>query len=198
MAPSPPTAPRDRLNGYKQVVICVTVGFIVGSLTTSTLSITSSSLGLEMEKELEATKRQLGLTLSELERLKSGLEEEVDRARAESKQLESELAQSQKGGAVFEERDPSFEVVADDNSIMEENIDRRASIVEEVMPQSLLPTYAPEKLPFNVTRSMLRQSRPIVGNTERLHLYLRKLRTGQCTKVLYMGGSGTYCAVESK
>ena len=64
------------------------------------------------------------------------------------------------------------------------------SIIDELIPPNLQPTYAHEKLSFNVTRSMLRQSRPVVGNTERIHAYLRKLHAKKCTTVLFMGGSG--------
>eukprot|EP00584_Thalassiosira_punctigera_P006509 CAMPEP_0172535690 /NCGR_PEP_ID=MMETSP1067-20121228/7582_1 /TAXON_ID=265564 ORGANISM="Thalassiosira punctigera, Strain Tpunct2005C2" /NCGR_SAMPLE_ID=MMETSP1067 /ASSEMBLY_ACC=CAM_ASM_000444 /LENGTH=543 /DNA_ID=CAMNT_0013320631 /DNA_START=244 /DNA_END=1872 /DNA_ORIENTATION=- len=63
------------------------------------------------------------------------------------------------------------------------------SVVEEIIPPNLLPSYAPDKLLFPVTRSMLRQSRPVVGDTERLHAYLKKLRSRTCTFILFMGGS---------
>lgn len=64
------------------------------------------------------------------------------------------------------------------------------SIIEEIIPPNLLPLYAPQKLQFNVTRNMLRQSRPVVGNTERLHQYVRKLHSKKCTTVVFLGGSG--------
>jgi len=64
------------------------------------------------------------------------------------------------------------------------------SIIEEIIPTKLLPLYSHDKLQFNVTRSMLRQSRPVVGNTQRLHTYLKKLQSKQCTTVLFLGGSG--------
>ena len=70
------------------------------------------------------------------------------------------------------------------------NFTTGASIIEEIIPTALLPTYAPNKLQFNVTRSMLRQSRPIVGNTQRLHSYLKKVRSKICTTVVFLGGSG--------
>jgi hypothetical protein len=38
---------------------------------------------------------------------------------------------------------------------------------------------------------MLRRSRPIVGNNDRLHGYIRKLHSKQCTVVLCLGGSVT-------
>lgn len=38
---------------------------------------------------------------------------------------------------------------------------------------------------------MHHNNRPIVGNTERLHIYLSKLRNGICTTALFMGGSVT-------
>ena len=65
-----------------------------------------------------------------------------------------------------------------------------SSFIEEIMPPSLHRLYSPENLRFNVTRSMIRQSRPIVGNTERLHSYLEKLRSQACTSVVFLGGSG--------
>jgi hypothetical protein len=65
------------------------------------------------------------------------------------------------------------------------------SLVEEIVPRELQPTYAPENLQFNVTRSMIRQSRPIIGNTERLHAYIKKLHSKKCTSVLFLGGSVT-------
>lgn len=67
----------------------------------------------------------------------------------------------------------------------------RAPIMEEIIPKNQQHLYAPDKLQFNVTRSMLRQSRPIIGNTERLHLYIKKLHNKQCTTVLFLGGSVT-------
>lgn len=42
---------------------------------------------------------------------------------------------------------------------------------------------------FEVSTTMLRSSRPIVGNTQRLHSFIRKLSAGKCTTVLIMGGS---------
>lgn len=75
----------------------------------------------------------------------------------------------------------------------QKNLDKlhNISVVEEVIPKELQPTYAGENLQFNVTRSMIRQSRPIIGNTERLHAYIRKLHDKQCTSVLFLGGSVT-------
>ena len=61
-----------------------------------------------------------------------------------------------------------------------------------VMPPSLLPEYAPPgALPFNLTMSILRRTRPVVGNTERVRGFLRKLRGGTCTVSLMLGGSVT-------
>lgn len=65
------------------------------------------------------------------------------------------------------------------------------SLIEEIIPPVLQPSYAPENLQFEVTRSMIRQSRPIIGNTERLHAYIEKLHDKHCTSVLFMGGSIT-------
>lgn len=67
----------------------------------------------------------------------------------------------------------------------------KMSLVEVLIPKKLQPVYAPENLQFNVTRSMMRRSRPIVGNTERLHAYIQKLRDKRCTSVLFLGGSVT-------
>ena len=71
------------------------------------------------------------------------------------------------------------------------------SIIEELIPTKLLSLYSHDnllknKLQFNITRSMLRQSRPVVGNTQRLHAYIKKLHSKQCTTVLFLGGSGKY------
>ena len=38
---------------------------------------------------------------------------------------------------------------------------------------------------------MLRQSRTITGNSERLHIFLKKLQSQTCTKILFLGGSVT-------
>ncbi|KAL7538848.1 hypothetical protein ACHAXR_011284 [Thalassiosira sp. AJA248-18] len=65
------------------------------------------------------------------------------------------------------------------------------NVIEEIIPPNLLSSYTHEKLQFNVTRSMLRQSRPVVGNTQRLHSYLKKLQSKSCTTVLFLGGSVT-------
>ena len=62
------------------------------------------------------------------------------------------------------------------------------SIIEEIVPPSLQSFYHDTQ--FNPTRSMLRQSRPVIGNTQRLHSYLEKLRNKECTTVLFLGGSG--------
>lgn len=61
--------------------------------------------------------------------------------------------------------------------------------MDEYIPPNLRNTYEPQAMQFNVTRSMLRQSRPVVGNVQRLHAYLRKLQSKQCTTVLILGGS---------
>ena len=61
-----------------------------------------------------------------------------------------------------------------------------------VMPPSLLAEYGtPGALPFNLTMSVLRRSRPVVGNTERVRGFLRKLRGGRCTASIMLGGSVT-------
>lgn len=65
------------------------------------------------------------------------------------------------------------------------------NVIEEIIPPNLLSLYTHDKLQFNVTRSMLRQSRPVVGNTQRLHSYLKKLQSKSCTTVLFLGGSVT-------
>ncbi|KAL7545010.1 hypothetical protein ACHAWF_008383 [Thalassiosira exigua] len=67
-----------------------------------------------------------------------------------------------------------------------------SSIVNDVVPPALRHLYAPDRLPFNVTRSMLRRSRPVVGNAQRLWHYLEKLRSRKCTTILFMGGSVTH------
>lgn len=66
-----------------------------------------------------------------------------------------------------------------------------SQIIQDIIPQSLLATYSPDKLHFNVTESMLEQSRPIKGNTQRLHSYIKKLRNKECTTVVVSGGSVT-------
>ena len=65
----------------------------------------------------------------------------------------------------------------------------RASLIDEYIPPALRHKYGDAELQFNVSRSMLRRSRPVAGNNERLHAYLRKLRAGRCTTVLVIGGS---------
>ena len=67
--------------------------------------------------------------------------------------------------------------------------DVASAFLEEYIPSSLLYLYTNAKLQFEISRSMLRRSRPVVGNTERLHAYLRKLRAGRCTTTLVIGGS---------
>ena len=66
-----------------------------------------------------------------------------------------------------------------------------SNVIEEIIPPSLLPSYSSENLLFPVSRSMLRKSRPIIGNTDRLHTYIQKLRDCICTTVLFIGGSVT-------
>lgn len=89
----------------------------------------------------------------------------------------------------------NFDGCASKNTVMSSDGRERASlhmsILEEIMPASLLPLYQPKHLRFNVTRTMLQQSRPVIGNTQRLHSYLRKLQSKQCTSVLILGGSVT-------
>lgn len=63
--------------------------------------------------------------------------------------------------------------------------------VDDIIPDKLKSTYASHRLQFNVTTSMLRQSRPVIGNSQRLHAYLKKLQSQQCTTVLFLGGSVT-------
>ncbi|KAL7535033.1 hypothetical protein ACHAXR_006222 [Thalassiosira sp. AJA248-18] len=74
-------------------------------------------------------------------------------------------------------------------TILERSTKPETPFIEEYIPANLLPQYQPQHFQFNVTRSMLRQSRPVVGNIQRLHAYLRKLQAGQCTTVLVLGGS---------
>jgi hypothetical protein len=84
-----------------------------------------------------------------------------------------------------------IDVVSGLNNSIDESfvhLPTKKSLIEEIMPPKLQPVY--EILQFNVTRSMLRQSRPVIGNTQRLHHYLKKLRNKECTTVLFMGGSG--------
>lgn len=77
-----------------------------------------------------------------------------------------------------------------ESTAMPNHLPTKKSLIEEIVPPKLQPVY--EKLQFNVTRSMLRQSRPIIGNTQRLHSYLKKLRNKECTTVLFLGGSGEF------
>ena len=63
--------------------------------------------------------------------------------------------------------------------------------LDEIMPTSLKQLYAQDKLAFPITPSMLRRTRPIIGNNQRLHMYLDKLHRKQCTTVVFMGGSVT-------
>jgi len=66
-----------------------------------------------------------------------------------------------------------------------------SEVVQDIIPNFLLPRYATEFLQFPITRSMLRQSRTITGNSQRLHAYLKKLQSQQCTTILFLGGSVT-------
>ncbi|KAL3792796.1 hypothetical protein HJC23_002603 [Cyclotella cryptica] len=66
-----------------------------------------------------------------------------------------------------------------------------SEVVTEIIPAHMLPRYAEEFLLFPTTRSMLRQSRTITGNSNRLQMYIRKLHSQQCTTVLFLGGSVT-------
>jgi hypothetical protein len=66
-----------------------------------------------------------------------------------------------------------------------------APVIKEIIPPSLHSLYTPSNLAFNITRSMLKRSRPIIGNNERLHSYIAKLHSGLCTVVLFLGGSVT-------
>mmetsp|Transcript_2656 Transcript_2656/g.5888 ORF Transcript_2656/g.5888 Transcript_2656/m.5888 type:complete len:567 (-) Transcript_2656:95-1795(-) len=67
-----------------------------------------------------------------------------------------------------------------------------AEWISRVMPPSLAPVYvAPGALPFNLTMSILRRTRPVVGSTDRVRGFLTKLKKGQCTTSLMLGGSVT-------
>lgn len=69
--------------------------------------------------------------------------------------------------------------------------DSKYSFIDAIIPESLSAKYTASNLLFPITESMLRQSRPIVGNNERLHSYIRKVHAGKCTTILFMGGSVT-------
>ena len=69
--------------------------------------------------------------------------------------------------------------------------DPKYSFIDAIIPESLRAKYTTSNLLFPITESMLRQSRPIIGNNERLHSYIRKLHAGKCTTILFMGGSVT-------
>ena len=74
----------------------------------------------------------------------------------------------------------------------QQNYPTSTPIIKELIPPELYKyQYTPDKLRFNVSRSMLRRSRPIIGNNERLHAYIKKLHSKQCTTVLFLGGSVT-------
>ena len=64
-------------------------------------------------------------------------------------------------------------------------------IIKSIIPEELQNAYAPGKLLYNLTEGMLEQSRPIRGNTRRLHNYIQKLRRKECTSVVFAGGSVT-------
>lgn len=91
----------------------------------------------------------------------------------------------------YSSNDASCDCNDNDRVVLPNHLDSGSSFIEEIIPKELQSTYAPENLQFNVTRSMIRQSRPIIGNTERLHAYINKLHSKQCTSVLFLGGSVT-------
>lgn len=91
----------------------------------------------------------------------------------------------------FSSNDMSCDCNDEDPEVLPKQSDPDTSFIEEIIPKELQSTYAPENLQFNVTRSMIRQSRPIIGNTDRLHAYIKKLHNQKCTSVLFLGGSVT-------
>ena len=76
-----------------------------------------------------------------------------------------------------------------ETSVSEISTTNPGSFIEEYIPPTLLHKYNNAQFQFNVSRSMLRRSRPVVGNTERLHDYFRKLHAKKCTTILVIGGS---------
>ena len=63
-------------------------------------------------------------------------------------------------------------------------------LIEDIIPEKLRKRrYGSGQMAFEVSTTMLRSSRPIVGNTQRLHSFIRKLNAGSCTTVLILGGS---------
>ena len=72
--------------------------------------------------------------------------------------------------------------------IVQPRFDNPFHIIQAIIPESLQNAYAPGKLLYNLTESMLEQSRPVRGNTQRLHSYIQKIRRKQCTTVIFAGG----------
>ena len=79
----------------------------------------------------------------------------------------------------------------DENKTKIQSVQSYPYYLDEIMPTSLKQLYTQDKLAFPITPSMIRRTRPIVGNNQRLHMYLQKLHRKQCTTVIFMGGSVT-------
>ena len=79
----------------------------------------------------------------------------------------------------------------DENKTKIQSLQSYPYYLDEIMPTSLKQLYSQDNLAFPITQSMLRRTRPIVGNNQRLHMYLQKLHRKQCTTAIFMGGSVT-------
>ena len=80
----------------------------------------------------------------------------------------------------------------DPNGVWNAKTNTYSAWYANLVPDSVREKWAVEKLAYIFpTNSLLRRSRPVVGNTDRFHAYLRKVKAGVCTKILFAGGSVT-------
>ena len=177
-------------------IVCLVVGYLGGSINSIDIlkekgNVVSSSVGQMVVMKNMTTNFTHSHAEGKILQLQDRIEE-----------LEDKLQMTQESATAAASADGTSNGEEDNDAQINNNAKSKNGIIEEIIPTQLLSRYTSDvcdpfkdeehcKTVFPVSRNMLRQSRPIVGNTDRLHIYLNKLRNGTCTTALFIGGSVT-------
>ena len=163
-------------------IVCLIVGYLGGSINSiDILKEKESGISSSVGQKVVMKNMTTNFTHSHAEGKILQLQDRIE-------ELEDKLQMLQESAAAAAS-DATTNGEEDNDAQINNNAKSKNDIIEEIIPSKLLPRYTSDvcdpfkdeehcKTVFPVTRNMLRQSRPIVGNTDRLHIYLNKLRNG--------------------
>lgn len=125
---------------------------------------------LKYEEAMQSLKKKLEMTQQELASLKSQQAATIEQQRQKQEMM---------GGNT-----PNFtDSNEPDESHRFEHIVTTSKTLNQIQTKNL----------FHMG-PVMRRSRPVIGNTERIHGFIQKLLNGKCTNVLFVGGSVTFAA----